>query len=135
MRNRERYKELCKKESTIPLFSQGWWLDAVCGENNWDVYIVGSNMDIKLTQNNGIWIKYPDGQGIISRQSYEEKIVNEICNFIESLGLIRYEQQYHYNFKNYLPFFWRQYKEIIKYTVLKKHLCCKKIHAAVYLML
>ena len=120
MRNRERYKELCKKESTIPLFSQGWWLDAVCGENNWDVYIVGSNMDIKaaftyflqedsegkyigrimLTQNNGIWIKYPDGQGIISRQSYEEKIVNEICNFIESLGLIRYEQQYHYNFKN-----------------------------------
>ena len=47
MRNRERYKELCKKESTIPLFSQGWWLDAVCGENNWDVYIVGSNMDIK----------------------------------------------------------------------------------------
>lgn len=136
MRNRERYKELCKKESTIPLFSQGWWLDAVCGENNWDAYIVGSNMDIKaaftyflqedsegkyigrimLTQNNGIWIKYPDGQGIISRQSYEEKIVNEICNFIESLGLIRYEQQYHYNFKNYLPFFWRQYKEIIKYT-------------------
>lgn len=136
MTDRERYQELCRRESTIPIFSQGWWLDTVCGMDNWDVYLVGKDMDIRaslvyslqeccngksigrisLTQNNGIWIKYPKAQGIIARQSYEEKIVNEICDFIESLGLIKYDQQFHYHFTNYLPFFWRYYKETTKYT-------------------
>lgn len=124
------------KEAGIPIFSMDWWLDAVCGKEGWDVYLIGQGMDVKasfpysiheekgkrevrritLTQNNGIWIKYPEDQGIISRQSYEEKIVNEICDFIESLKLSRYDQQYHYHYTNYLPFFWRYYKEVTKYT-------------------
>lgn len=136
MTNKERYRELCLREKTIPIFSKDWWMDAVCGEDNWDVYLVGKGMDIKasmvyslqekegyrsigrlsLTQNNGIWIKYPNGQGLIARQSYEEKIVNELCDFIESLNLNKYDQQYHYHFNNYLPFFWRYYKEVTKYT-------------------
>lgn len=136
MTDRERYQELFRRESTIPIFSQDWWLDTVCGMDNWGVYLIGKDMDIKaslvyslqeccngksigrisLTQNNGIWIKYPKAQGIIARQSYEEKIVNEICDFIETLGLIKYDQQFHYHFTNYLPFFWRYYKETTKYT-------------------
>lgn len=136
MTDKERYRKLCEKERSIPIFSKDWWLDAVCGKDRWDVYLVGSGMDIKaalpyllcegetgryigrilLTQNNGIWIKYPAKQGIIAKQSYEEKIVNEICDFIESLGLVRYDQQFHYNYTNYLPFFWRYYKEITRYT-------------------
>lgn len=134
---KEKYRKICAKEKTIPIFSQSWWLDAVCGSCNWNVYLIGNGMDIKatfvyslqkndtggryigriaLTQNNGIWIKYPENQGIIAKQSYEEKIVNEICDFIESLGLVKYDQQYHYRFTNYLPFFWRYYKEVTKYT-------------------
>lgn len=136
MTDKERYRKLCEKEKSIPIFSKDWWLDAVCGKDKWGVYLVGSGMDIKasftylireddagryigrilLTQNNGLWIKYPNGQGIIAKQSYEEKIVNEICDFIESLDLVRYDQQYHYNFTNYMPFFWRYYKEITRYT-------------------
>lgn len=136
MTEKERYHILCDREKSIPVFSQDWWLDAVCGEKNWDVYLIGNGMDIKaafpycireengkkcikrimLTQNNGIWIKYPEDQGIISRQSYEEKIVNEICDFIEGLNLTSYDQQYHYHFTNYLPFFWRYYKEVTRYT-------------------
>lgn len=136
MTNKERYHKLCQIEDSIPVFSMDWWLDAVCGADHWDVYLIGKGMDIKaalpysiteqngkraigritLTQNNGIWIKYPKDQGIISRQSYEEKIINEMCDFIESLGLTRYDQQYHYYFTNYLPFFWRYYKEVTKYT-------------------
>lgn len=136
MTDRERYRELCKRENTIPIFSQDWWLDAVCGVDAWDVYLIGNGMDIKaslvykieeanqkkqikrlsLTQTNGIWMKYPNGQGIIARQSFEEKIVNEMCDHIESLGLASYDQQYHYHFTNYLPFFWRYYREITRYT-------------------
>ncbi len=136
MTDKERYRILCKKEASIPIFSMDWWLDAVCGVDGWDVYLIGWGMDIKaaftyciredkwgryigrilLTQNNGIWIKYPNGQGITAKQSYEEKVINEVCDFIESLNLARYEQQYHYNFTNYLPFYWRYFQGIMRYT-------------------
>ena len=86
MTERERYQELCRRESTIPIFSQDWWLDTVCGMDNWGVYLIGKDMDIKaslvyslqeccngksigrisLTQNNGIWIKYPKAHAIIT---------------------------------------------------------------------
>ena len=134
--NKERYKILCEKEKTIPLFSQYWWMNAVCKEDEWDVFLIGDNLDIiasmvyfikgdtkgklitkaMITQNNGIWIKYPENQKITSKLDYEEKIINKVCDFIESLPIYKYEQQYHYNFTNWLPFFWRYYKEITRYT-------------------
>lgn len=135
MRNKELYKMFCKSRY-IPIFSQPWWLDAVCGEDNWDVYIVKRDNNLyaampyffttnekgdksicraHMTQNNGILIKYPDNQSIIKRQAYEEKIMNEICDFIEE-NFVKYDQQFHYSFKNWLPFFWRYYSESIKYT-------------------
>ena len=40
MDNREKYRNFCNKESSMPLFSKAWWLDSVCGENNWDVSLV-----------------------------------------------------------------------------------------------
>lgn len=136
MTNKERYKILCEKEKTIPLFSQYWWMNTVCEENEWDVFLIEDEKNIiaampyyitirnnkkiitkaKLTQNNGVWIKYPKNQKISSRLSYEERIINQVCDFIEILSLDKYEQQYHYNFTNWLPFFWRYYKEITRYT-------------------
>jgi hypothetical protein len=40
MANKQKYRKFCKKEKNIPVFSKDWWLDAVCGEENWDVAIV-----------------------------------------------------------------------------------------------
>ena len=134
--NKERYKLFCEKEKNIPIFSQPWWLDVVCGEKNWEVCIIGEGKNIlatmpyyllkdeygikitkaKLTQNNGIYIKYPSNQKISSKLDFQEKIINEVCNYIESLDIYKYEQQYHYSFTNWLPFFWREYKEITRYT-------------------
>lgn len=37
---KELYRKLCEQEPSIPLFSQAWWLDAVCGEAAWDVALV-----------------------------------------------------------------------------------------------
>ncbi|WP_142604451.1 hypothetical protein [Solitalea koreensis] len=36
--SKEKYKNLCALNSSIPLFSKDWWLDTVCGDN-WDVLI------------------------------------------------------------------------------------------------
>jgi len=138
MDNKERYKEFCLKEKKIPIYSQPWWMDAVVGENNWGVYLVGEDSNIKasfvyyileedgktyieralLTQNNGVYIKYPEGQGIIAQQRYEEKILDEVLDYIESLNLAGYRQQYNWRLKNCLPFFWRYYMCTIKYTYI-----------------
>jgi len=38
--NKQIYRDFCKTEPTIPIFSKDWWLDAVCGKDNWDVAVV-----------------------------------------------------------------------------------------------
>lgn len=134
-RTKVEYETFC--ESTyVPIFSQPWWMDAVCGEANWDVWLYQSGGEtyaalpyfIKtdgalkvitkaiLTQNNGLIIKYPIGQKQCGRLAFEEKIMNAAMDFIESLEIDRYEQQFHYSVTNYLPFFWRRYRAMPRYT-------------------
>ena len=38
--SKDRYRALCESEAEIPLFLRDWWLDAVCGDDNWGVAIV-----------------------------------------------------------------------------------------------
>lgn len=137
MTNKEKYNVFCdSKKAYIPIFSQPWWLDSVCGADNWDVYVVDKNGEYKAampyyielrdgckvitkaknTQNNGILIAYPKNQKYTTRLDYEDRIINEIIEFIESMGLTIYEQQYHYSFQNWLPFFWNNYSAMIRYT-------------------
>lgn len=137
MTNKEKYKIFCENEKVyVPVFSQPWWMDAACGEENWDVYVVERGgiyvaampyymeqrngyqliTKAKNTQNNGILIYYPEGQKYATKLTYEEKIIEEIISYIEALGIDKYEQQFHYSFDNWLPFFWNHYKEITRYT-------------------
>lgn len=135
MTNKEKYNIFCQNVY-VPVFSQPWWMDAACGEENWDVYVVEKGgapvaalpyyienrngyriiTKAKNTQNNGIIISYPGEQKYVTKLGYEEKIINEIIDFIEQLGIDKYEQQYHYNFENWLPFFWRNYEGMVRYT-------------------
>ena len=111
-------------------------MDAVCGEENWDVWLYKKGEEVfaampyymeqrgeyryitkaLLTQNNGIIFQYPQGAKMIARQNFEEEVINAACEFIDGLHVDVYEQQYHYDFKNWLPFFWNQYTAITRYT-------------------
>ena len=46
MDNKETYRQFCEREKSLPIFSQPWYLDMVCGEKNWDVLIVRKGTDI-----------------------------------------------------------------------------------------
>ena len=35
MTNKEKYRQYCK-DNSVALYQNDWWLDAVCGEKNWD---------------------------------------------------------------------------------------------------
>lgn len=133
MNNKEKYRELCNREKSIPIFSKDWWLDAVAGDD-WDVAIVEKNGEViatlpfvkkrkmvfdiismpKLTQNLGIWVKYPENQKYANRLSFEKEIYTQL---IEQLPYFDYFcQNFHYSMTNWLPFYWKGFKQTTRYT-------------------
>lgn len=133
--DKQKYREFSEKEKTISIFSKGWWMDVICKEN-WDVIIIEENNEIigalpyyfkehngtkeirkaVLTQNNGVWIKYPENLKYYTKLSYEKKIMNLIIDKIESLNISKYQQYFHYSITNWLPFYWRGYSQTSRYT-------------------
>lgn len=136
MTNKDLYRTLCNTEITIPIFSRDWWMDAVCGEENWDVIIIEKGGQViaslpycfiqksngivinqpTLTQKNGLWLKYPKDQKLTSKYAFERKIIKEVIKQLESLNLISYNQSFDYSFQNWLPFYWSGFKQYSRYT-------------------
>jgi len=132
MKNKEKYRELCAKESTISLFQTDWWLDKVCGEN-WDVCLVERGSDIvaalpyhtkskfgmmflthpHLTQHLGPWfklesVKYAKYLG--KQKDYIEELVAQLPEFDY------FNQNWGYKYTNWLPFYWLGFEQTTRYT-------------------
>lgn len=136
LNNKEKYRVLCKTETTIPVFLMDWWMDAVCGIEAWDVLLVEKGSKIAgampyylnehkkskmileppLTQVNGVWIKYPPGQKYSKKLSYDTEIMGDIIDQLESLKINYYNQNFHYSVTNWLPFYWRGFQQTTRYT-------------------
>lgn len=136
MSNKERYIEFSKNEMDIPIFMQHWWMDAVCMEGEWDVVLCERNNNIvgcliffiktkwgihyvtqpPFTQKNGIYIKYPKGQTVGKRLSFEKDIIYELIDKLEKYKLLFYRQSYDYKYVNWLPLYWRGYEQTTCYT-------------------
>jgi len=134
MSNKQKYREFCKIEKNIPIFSIDWWLDSVCGEENWDVAIVEKGGEIwatmpyyikkkwgftlitmpPLTQKLGPYIKYPQGQKYYKKLSWEKEIMNELIDQLPEFDY--FYQQWDYIITNWLPFYWRGFKQTTRYT-------------------
>ncbi len=140
MATKEKYREFCKTEKNIPIFSKDWWLDSVCGENNWDVVLVERNDNIiaampfyktnksifkiitmpKLTQTMGPYIKYPPNQKYEKKLSYEKEIMNLL---IKQLPIVEnFSQNLHHSITNWLPFYWHGYTQTTRYTYIIENL-------------
>lgn len=133
--NKRKYMKFCD-EVYIPIYSKPWWLDAICLPENWDVWLCEDNGKIlaampyysenrigrkyitkaPLSQNNGIIFNHPENAKFVARAAFEEKVIDKACEFIKSLGLDVYEQQYQPSFTNWLPFFWNYYTATTRYT-------------------
>lgn len=136
MSNKHRYRSLCHTESSIPLFCRDWWLDAVCGENNWDVALVERGSAIagalpyyldsrygldcirnpKLTQFTGPWLSYPPEQKYHSRLSFEKEILSELIDKLPPFD--SFAQGFHYLVVNWLPFCWKGFRQTTRYTYI-----------------
>ena len=136
MTNKEQYRQFCKDESELPIFSKDWWLDCVCGEDAWDVVVIKKNGKIAatlpycissqyffnishmpvLTQTLGIYLKHPKGQSASKRLSWEKKIMSEAIEALPQTDSFR--QNFNHSITNWLPFFWAGYEQSTKYTYI-----------------
>ena len=137
MDNKEKYNSFCE-QTYIPIYSKPWWLDCVCGKENWDVWLYESGGNVlaampyymqnrgehryitkaPLTQNNGIIFREDKGRKPVKEAELQEKIINAACDAIESMNLDVYEQQFMPSFQNWTPFFWRHYTNFLRYTYI-----------------
>lgn len=132
MDSKASYKELCNRETSIPIFSQYWWLDAVAGDN-WDVVLYEKGGEIVgalpyvinkkflfssisqpvLTQHLGPWLRGSSDK--FSTQLSQEKEILE--NLFEQLPYAsKYSQNWSPLRQNWLPLYWKGYKQTTFYT-------------------
>ncbi|MDD4516518.1 GNAT family N-acetyltransferase [Massilibacteroides sp.] len=138
MTPREKYRLLCAREESIPLFSRDWWLDIVCGQSNWDVILVEQKDKIvaamplykplpnvvsmpSYTQAMGIW--FPEE----SADSKYTTILGKrqmLCKaLIDSLGSYSsFLQRLPYSFTDWLPFYWEGFKQTTRYTYILQNI-------------
>jgi lipid II:glycine glycyltransferase (peptidoglycan interpeptide bridge formation enzyme) len=134
MKNKEKYRELCKKNNDFPLFSQAWWLDGVCGVDNWDVILVEKSGRVsasmpyyiekkygqtivkhpKLTQTLGIYYNYPENQKYYKKLSFEKEMIEAIINKLPKFS--KFSQSFDCKYINFLPFYWAGFNVSVKYT-------------------
>jgi len=140
MTSNQKYREFCNKEESMPIFVKDWWLDAVCGEKNWDVILIEKDGEIiasmpyfkkrmiifdiitmpKLTQTMGIYIKYPKNQSYVKKLSYEKEVVTEIISKLPRFHI--FFQKFNYSLTNWLPFYWAGFKQTTNYTYVIENL-------------
>ena len=133
---RQLYRELCE-EAYIPLHAKDWWLDAVCGIDNWEVILVLDKGKIMgalpyfnskklgflnqiinptLSIYNNIYLRLPDNPDIKATklQSLENIITNELVSQIPQTTFFR--QQINPQVTNALPFIWAGFQQYTKYS-------------------
>jgi lipid II:glycine glycyltransferase (peptidoglycan interpeptide bridge formation enzyme) len=132
MSNKERYRLFCEQEKTIPIFSQAWWLDSICGES-WDVCFVEKSGEVvasmpymvkkrygltlltqpKLTQNLGPWIK-PSKVKYCKMLGLQKDLMQSLIQKLPKYDY--FSQNWHYSQTNWIPFYWQGFEGSTRYT-------------------
>jgi hypothetical protein len=132
---KSRYIELCGQEPSIPICNQHWWLDSL-SPGKWEVILIEKQGNIiaampytvrkkfnftfqlmpVLTQNLGIWLKYPENLSPQKKIGFENKIFKEVLDLLPKSDMIHF--CLHYSLSNWLPFYWAGYSQTTKYTYI-----------------
>ena len=131
MTNKEAYYLFCQKEKDIPLFSQPWYLDAVCGENGWDILIVTKGNEVAATMP---ILKKKQLLFSLSRMpiitpylgpyftkkfrsiKQQEKLMRVLIEQLPPFDF--FDQNFHHSITNWLPFYWEGFEATVRYSFL-----------------
>lgn len=129
----EKYRNLCTQESSIPLFSQAWWLDATAGEGVWDVILVEKGAVIvaampyvarkrygltllgqpALTQTLGPWFRETGAKSstkLAQHKDWQQALIAQLPPFAH------FTQNWDWQIGNWLPFYWAGFQQTTRYT-------------------
>ncbi len=140
---KRKYREFCKSEPTIPIFSKDWWLDATCGEEHWDVAVVerGGNIAAtlpykkkvrygqtflsmpQLTQTLGPWLR-PSKAKYANMLAEQKDLMTELIRQLPPFDY--FAQNFHYSITNWLPFYWQGFSQTTRYTYVIEDLADMK---------
>jgi hypothetical protein len=137
MSNKQRYIQFCAEHPDIPIFSQPWWLDAVC-PGQWDVILIERNDKIiasfpyyktkirnifthigmpPLTQKLGPYIVYDVNKITENKKiGYEHEMYNAIIDALPKSD--SFAINFDWKYKNWLSFYWRGFKQTTRYTYM-----------------
>jgi len=128
------YEKFLVENSVTSIFQQDWWLDALCGRENWDVCLVKRDGKVvgalplyfknklfffrlilqpPLTQFLGPIIKN-HATKYDKKISNEKKIMNELIKEIPKFSY--FNQSWSSDLTNWLPFYWNGFKQTTQYS-------------------
>jgi hypothetical protein len=134
--NKKKFKLLCEKVKTIPLFLSYDWVSTVCLDKDWDVLLAEKNDSIhgfwvlyhqkKLNQNYvtmpsltpymGIWLIYPENQKTTSKLSFEKNTMEMLLKQLPKYDFL--VQHFYPTLQNWLPLYWNDFKQTTRYTYI-----------------
>ena len=129
MTNKEKYRKFCEREKGVPIFSQAWHLDVVTEDGEWDVVLVIKSGKVVASypffvKKNGpfTYITQPLYSKLMgpyitdefNTSKHENSILKELIEQLPSVAAI--EQNFHYSFTNWLPFYWAGFQQTTSYT-------------------
>jgi hypothetical protein len=127
------YTLACKNEPTIPIFSQAWWLDATAEPQGWDVAVVHDGVRLlasmpyvtrrrygfristqpQLTQSLGPWLRASEAKSA-KRLARDKDLMAELIDGLPPSDY--FVQNWHHTQTNWLPFYWRGFRQTTRYT-------------------
>lgn len=130
MDNKAKYRKFCQSASDLPIFIQDWYLDALC-QDDWDVVLVENNAGIMAALpfflKRKFGFKYitmpplckmmgPYLLPIYRTTDHEHKLLEALM--VQLPKVDRFVQDFHYQYQNWLAFYWRGYSQTTRYTYL-----------------
>jgi hypothetical protein len=134
MTRRDTYTRFCDNAPDLPLFMQPWYLNAVCQGGQWDVAMVQ-----KGGQAVAVWpyfLKKKWGRRYVAMPPLarmmgpyllpEWRVTRKEASLVEELlgqlptGLAAFEQDFNYTAQNWLPLYWRGFRQTTRYSYLLK---------------
>ncbi len=130
--NKIKYAKFISNFDDVSIFSQPWWLDAVCGEDNWNVILVERDgipvgslpYFIKKKWFLNVITQPPLTQTIeplfdIKAKNKDEKNTKYLSEIIAKLPKVpKFQMNLHSSITNWLPFFWEGYSQSNYYTYI-----------------
>ncbi len=137
--NKSRYHDFCQTEKLLPIFFQDWYLDSVCGYDNWEVMIIEKSGEIAAVHpyylKSKLGFKYITmppltkfmGPYIIDK--YKNKTQSIYKEFIQTQPKVdHFIQNFYYQVKDWLPYYWTDFKQQTLYSYIINNFRDDKIY-------